>query len=262
MGRIIAIATQKGGVGKTVTTVNLAVALQMRGKRVLCIDFDPQCHLGKYIGHKADEKTTIADCVLAQAACECEIPVDTLIRHSRFEGLDYIPSSLKLSRADMALAQAMSPESVLADVLAMLPMEDYDYTLLDCNPSMGILLTNVLFAADGVIIPVQGAEFAMDGLADMMELIRLIQEQGNPSLEVVGLLPTMLTNTQISNEVVAELHAAYPELVFRTGISHSTDASKSVRKRKTLVESRSKLGKQYLSVANELMERLEGKKDE
>ena len=163
--KIIAIANQKGGVGKTTTTLNLAVGLQQHGKKVLCIDFDPQCHLGKYIGHTYDEKPTIADCLFAKAQYYPEIPVEGIIRHSAI-GVDYIPASLKLAKADLVLAQAMFRERVLADVLELLPLQDYDYVLIDCNPSMGILLTNVLIAADGVIVPVQAEEFAVDGLPD------------------------------------------------------------------------------------------------
>lgn len=260
--RVISIANQKGGVGKTTTTLNFGVALQTQGKRVLCIDFDPQCHLGKYIGHKVDDKPTIADCLFAKASYYSTIPTDGLIRHSRFDGLDYIPSSLKLSKADMVLAQAMFRESVLADVLALIPLEHYDYVLIDCNPSMGVLLTNALIASDGVIIPVQAEDFATDGLADMLELIRLIQAQGNPKLELIGMLPTMVTSTKMSDTVLAELQNTYPELVFRSSIRRSIDASGSTRTKTPLVGSKSKLGGQYLSAAKELLERLEGKHDE
>ena len=260
--KIISVGNQKGGVGKTTTTLNLGVALQTQGKRVLCVDFDPQCHLGKYIGHKVDNKPTIADCLFAKASYYSAIPIEGLIRHSSFEGLDYIPSSLKLSKSDMVLAQAMFRESVLADVLAMLPLEQYDYVLIDCNPSMGILLTNALIASDGVLIPVQAEDFATDGLEDMIELIRLIKLQGNPRLELIGMLPTMVTPTKMSNTVLEELHTSYPELVFRTGIRRSIDASGSTRAKKPLVGSKSKLGAQYLSAAMELLERVEGSGNE
>lgn len=260
--KIISIANQKGGVGKTTTTLNLGVALQLQSKRVLCIDFDPQCHLGKYIGHKADDKPTIADCLFAKASYYSTIPTEGLIRHSRFEGLDYVPSSLKLSKADMVLAQAMFRESVLADVFSLLPLETYDYVLIDCNPSMGILLTNALIASDGVVIPVQTEDFAADGLEDMIELIRLVQAQGNPRLELIGMLPTMVTSTNTSDRVLAELQSAYPELIFRTGIRRSINASDSVRAKAPLVGSKSKLGAQYMNAAQELLARLEGRTDE
>ena len=267
--KIIAIANQKGGVGKTTTTLNLAVGLQQHGKKVLCIDFDPQCHLGKYIGHTYDEKPTIADCLFAKAQYYPEIPVEGIIRHSAI-GVDYIPASLKLAKADLVLAQAMFRERVLADVLELLPLQDYDYVLIDCNPSMGILLTNVLIAADGVIVPVQAEEFAVDGLADMLDLIRpsledakVIQtseealEQGNPRLQLLGLLPTMLTRTTTSDGVVALLHREYPDYVYQNGIRRSIDASKSTGTHTPLVGSRSKLGQQYERFAKEFLERME-----
>lgn len=257
--KIIAIANQKGGVGKTTTTVNLAVGLRHRGKRVLCIDFDPQCHLGKYLGHVADNLPTITDCLFAKASYYAAIPTEGLIRHSAAAGLDYIPASLKLSKADMVLAQAMFRENVLADVLALLPLEDYDIVLIDCNPSMGILLTNALIAADGVIIPVQAEDFAVDGMSDMLELIQLIQTQANPRLELLGLLPTMVTATNTSHSILAYLQEQYTDIVFRSRISRSISASRSVRERKPLVDTRgNKLGEQYMQFAEELLERMEG----
>ena len=104
---IISIANQKGGVGKTTSTLNLAAGLQTLGKRVLCIDFDPQCHLGKYIGHIYDKQPTITECLFAAAAFHADFPTEGLIRHSKLDGIDYIPASLKLSKADLVLAQAM-----------------------------------------------------------------------------------------------------------------------------------------------------------
>ena len=254
---IIAIANQKGGVGKTTTTLNLAAGLRQSGKTVLCIDFDPQCNLGKYIGHVYDDAPTITDCLFARATYQ-DMPEDGLIRHSKHAGIDYIPASLKLAKADLVLAQAMFRENVLAEVLTRLDLEAYDYVLIDCNPSMGILLTNALIASDGVIIPVQTEDFAVDGLRDMLELIGLIQAQGNPRLQVLGLLPTMMTHTNSTREIVAYLHDVYGDITFDHGIWRSVDATKSTKTQTPLVGSKSKLGAQYLDFAQELLERLEG----
>lgn len=253
---IISIANQKGGVGKTTTTLNLAAGLQRNGKRVLCIDFDPQCHLGKYIGHTYDDGPTITDCLFAKASFAAELPVDGLIRHSLL-GLDYIPASLKLSKADLVLSQAMFRENVLADVLSQLPLDGYDYILIDCNPSMGILLTNALIASNGVIIPVQTEDFAVDGLQDMLELIHLIQAQGNPRLKVLGLLPTMINNTKSSRNILAYLYETYGEITFEHGISRSVDATNRTHNRAPLVGSKSRLGMQYLAFTDELLQQLE-----
>ena len=144
--RIIAIANQKGGVGKTTTAVNLAAGLLARSKRVLCLDFDPQCNLRAYLGHQKDDALTITDFLFAKASYRPLPPADGLIRHASC-GIDYIPCSLALSKADMVLAQAMFRERILDDVLrAIIPEGAYDYLIIDCNPSMGILLTNALVA--------------------------------------------------------------------------------------------------------------------
>lgn len=252
---IISVGNQKGGVGKTTTTMNLAAGLSQIGKSVLCIDFDPQCHLSKYIGHIFDDDPTITDCLFAKASYQM-IPVNGLIRHSRFERIDYIPASLRLSKADLVLAQAMFRERVLADVLGQLDLSSYDFVLIDCNPSMGILLTNALIASDGIVIPVQTEDFAVDGLEDMLEMIALMREQGNPKLQILGLLPTMMTHTNSSRQIVALLHDKYTELTMENGISRSVDATNSTKRKAPLVGTKSKLGNQYYNFTVELLQRI------
>lgn len=220
--KIIAIANQKGGVGKTTSAVNLAAAMQQAGKRVLLVDFDPQCNLGK-----------------------C--------------GLEYIPASLQLAKADSVLAQALFRERLLSDVLALLvPQDTYDVVLVDCNPSMGILLSNVLVAATDVLIPVQAEEFALGGLTDMLELIDIIRQGANPHLRVVGLLPTMVGVNGVSDSVVAALRAHYPALTMQTQISRGVAASRSTQQKKPIIGTNTKLALQYTAAAQELLARLEG----
>ena len=256
----IAIANQKGGVGKTTSTVNLAAALVQRGKRVLCLDWDPQCHLAKYLGHKVDGLPTITDFIFAKASYMELPPVEGLIRHGA-GGIDYIPSSLRLSRAETVLAQAMFRERVLRDILAEILPEGYDYLLIDCNPSMGVLLTNALVAADRVLIPVQTEDFAVDGLEDMMDLIDTIRTNINPNLEILGLLPTLVANNRDSREVIEYLHKEYPALTFGTYIGRYVDASHSVKIRKPLISAqkvkKSKAAEQYMAAADELLRRIE-----
>ncbi len=254
---IIAVANQKGGVGKTTSTVNIAAMLQEQGKRVLCLDWDPQCHLGKYLGHTFDNAPTITDFVFAKASYFDLPATDGLIRHSAC-GVDYIPSSLRLSRAETVLAQAMFRERVLRDILDTVLPYGYDYLLIDCNPSMGILLTNALVAADEVLIPVQTEDFAVDGLEDMLSLIQTVRTNINPNLKILGLLPTLVTHTKDSRNVLNWLRSSFPELVFDSCIGRYADAPRSVRQRKPLVGSKTKVGEQYAAATNELLQRLEG----
>lgn len=251
----IAIANQKGGVGKTTTTVNLAAALQNDGYKVLCLDFDPQGNLSSYLGHKFDMNPTITDFMFARATFKPLTDTSTAIRTSPC-GIDYIPSSLSLSKADLILSQAMFRERLLKDVLSsIVPEGEYDFILIDCNPSMGILLTNALVAATDVLIPVQTEEFAVGGLKDMIEIIDIVKTQINDSLKIIGLLPTMVAKNNVSRRVLCDLHNGYPDLVLETTISRSVEAAKSSEQKKPLAAS-SKLGNQYQLAMKELVERL------
>lgn len=255
---IIAIANQKGGVGKTTSAVNLAAAMQKAGKRVVLLDFDPQCNLGVYLGHWPDDTPTITDFLFARATFNPMPSPEGVIRTSAC-GLDYIPSSLGLAKADLILSQAMARERLLADVLPhLIPANTYDVLLIDCNPSMGILLTNALVAATDVLVPVQTEEFALAGLTDMLELIEIMRQQLNPQLRIIGLLPTMTSNNGVSRGVLEALASRYPDLAMASRISRSVAAARSTQQRKPVVAGTTKLAEQYIAAAQELVQRMEG----
>ncbi len=255
--KIVAIANQKGGVGKTTSAMNLGAAMQQAGKRVLLVDFDHQCNLAAYLGHRPDGKPTITDFLFAKAAFAPLPPTEGVIRQAAC-GLDYIPASLQLAKTDTVLAQAMFRERILADVLSVLiPPNAYDVVLIDCNPSMGLLLSNVLLAATDVLIPVQAEEFALGGLTDMLELINIIRTGANPSLRVVGLLPTMVAKNGVSDRVLKELREQYPTLTMESQISRGVAAARSTQQHIPLIGGNSKQAAQYVAAAEELMKRLE-----
>lgn len=255
--KIIAIANQKGGVGKTTSAMNLGAAMQQAGKRVLLVDFDPQCNLGKYLGHTPDGLPTITDYIFAKASFAPLPPTEGVIRKAKC-GLDYIPASIQLAKADSVLASAMFRERILTDVLAVLiPPESYDVVLIDCNPSMGLLLTNVLLAATDVLIPVQAEEFALGGLDDMLELIELIRRSANPNLHVTGLLPTMVAKNGVSDGVIRSLREQYPELTMHSQISRGVAAARSTQQCTPLIAGKSKQAAQYTAAAAEILKKWE-----
>ena len=215
--RIIAMCNQKGGVGKTTTTINLGAALAEYGRRVLLVDFDPQGALSVGFGIRAHELDTTIYNLLTERGHD----VRDVIQPTRIEGLDVIPANIDLSAAEVQLVGEVAREQILARVLRQV-LDDYDVILIDCQPSLGLLTVNALTAAHGVIIPLECEFFAMRGVALLVETIEKITDRLNPRLQIDGILATMYDGRTLhSREVVASVVDHFGDKVFHTVISRS-----------------------------------------
>jgi chromosome partitioning protein len=215
--RVIAMCNQKGGVGKTTTTINLGAALAEYGRRVLLVDFDPQGALSAGLGINPHE----LDKTVYQLLMERGTDVREVIRETAFEGLDLLPANIDLSAAEVQLVGEVARESVLARALRP-ALDDYDVVLIDCQPSLGLLTVNALTASHGVLIPLECEFFALRGVALLVETIEKVQERLNPALEVDGILATMYDGRTLhSREVVARVVDAFGDDVFHTVIGRT-----------------------------------------
>ena len=254
MSKTIAVANQKGGVGKTTTALNIAAGLVKAGKKVLLVDLDPQGNLSDYLGYEPDGKPTISELMNGSVSGK-PLEVSGCIRSGK-EGIDYIPSNIALSSADFFLITAMNREQVLKKVLSDKATAAYDYTIIDCLPSLGILLVNALAAADSVIIPVQAQKFALDGLDLLLNIYKMVKTNINPGLEISGVLITMTDRTNMSKAVIDTLEQRFGDKVFNTRISRSVEATNSTYAQQSLVSTKSsRLGREYEAVSKEVMTR-------
>lgn len=251
MSRIIALVNQKGGVGKSTTAVNLGAALAVQGQKVLIVDCDPQGNTTTGFGiDKARLQTDVYDLLMQQAS------TDDVIVGSEIDGLQLIPATINLAGAEIELVSALSRETRLRQAIVPIAPQ-YDYVLIDCPPSLGLLTINALTAAEEIIIPVQAEYYALEGLSQLTAVVRRVREALNPTLHVSGVLVTMFDGrTRLAIEVLDELERFFPQQMFKTQIPRNIRLSEapSYGKPVILFDVKSRGAQAYLSLARELVE--------
>ena len=255
MGKVIAIANQKGGVGKTTTAINLAASLAVLEKKVLIIDADPQANTtsGLNFSPDNDEKRTLYEVMIGK------IDVRDALIQTELTDLQMIPSHINLVGAEIEMIDEDNRESFLKRRLAPI-RDDYDYIIIDCSPSLGLITINALTAADSVMIPVQPEFFALEGLGKLLQTIRLVQHEINPSLTIEGFVVTMFDGrTKVHAQVVNELREHFKDMVFKTIIQRSIRLSEAPSHGKPIIlyDVISNGTSNYMNLAREVLEKNE-----
>ena len=257
MGKVIALANQKGGVGKTTTAINLAASLAVLEQKVLLIDADPQANATSGTGFDLrNVKSSIYECLIDQ------VNPREIILKSEIDGLDLIPSHIDLVGAEIEMLNIPNREKVMKSVIEKVK-DDYDFLLIDCSPSLGLITVNALTAADSVIIPVQCEYFALEGLGKLLNTIKIIQTRLNPDLQIEGFLLTMYdSRLRLSNQVVDEVKKHFQQMVFNTIIQRNIKLSEapSYGKPVILYDAASSGSAKHLNLARELLQK-NGKMD-
>lgn len=251
MGKIIAIANQKGGVGKTTTTINLGGCLGALEYKTLIVDADPQANSTSGTGFDPKNTRNIYDCFVNEAD-----PKDVILKTDS-PNLDILPSHIDLVGAELEMINMPNREYLLKQALAKVK-DDYDFILIDCSPSLGLITVNSLVAADSVMIPVQCEFFALEGLSKLLNTIKIVQGRLNPDLEIEGMLLTMYdTRLRLANSVVEEVKTHFQELVFDTVIHRNTTLSEASSHGKTIImyDAASKGSINYLNFAREILQK-------
>jgi chromosome partitioning protein len=254
MGKIIAIANQKGGVGKTTTAINLAAALGVLERKVLLVDADPQANATSGVGVDPKTiKTSIYECIIN------EIDPKDIVIETKSPNLDLLPAHIDLVGAEIEMINLPNREHMMRASLGRIK-DDYDFIIIDCSPSLGLITLNSLTAADSVIIPVQCEYFALEGLGKLLNTIKIVQSRLNPELDIEGLLLTMYDiRLRLSNQVVEEVKTHFQQMVFDTIIQRNTRLGEAPSHGETIImhDASCKGAINYLNLAREILQKNE-----
>ena len=252
MGKIIAIANQKGGVGKTTSAINLSAGLGVLEKKVLLIDADPQSNSTSGVGYDPREiKNGVYECLIGK------VKVKDIIIETKSPNLFLLPAHIDLVGAELELVNVENRENMMKNALSEI-INDFDYIIIDCAPSLGLLTLNSLTAAHSLIIPIQCEYFALEGLAKLLNTVKIVQRRLNPELTIEGLLLTMYdTRLRLSNQVVEEVKTHFQDLVFKTIIHRNVTLGEAPSYGETIIvhDATSKGAVNYLNLSQEIIDK-------